>query len=196
MKKTITFVTGNPNKFQEVAHLIQEKFPNYEVVQSDKELLEIQAESLEEVAKFKLQSVKKWIKVPYFIEDAGFFVDDVCHGFPGVYSHYVMDTLGYKGILKIMDKSKARKAHFESVIAYMDEYYQMRFFTGINNGQVSMEARGTSGFGFDPIFLSEDSPDRTFAELNIAEKNEISHRRRAMMKFMEFLELKEENKMS
>jgi len=78
----------------------------------------------------------------------------------------------------------------------MDEYYQMRFFTGINNGQVSMEARGTSGFGFDPIFLSEDSPDRTFAELNIAEKNEISHRRRAMMKFMEFLELKEENKMS
>ena len=196
MKKTITFVTGNPNKFQEVAHLIQDKFPNYEVVQSDKELLEIQAESLEEVAKFKLQSVKKWIKVPYFIEDAGFFVDDVCHGFPGVYSHYVMDTLGYRGILKIMDKSKARKAHFESVIAFMDEYYQMRFFTGINNGQVSMEARGTSGFGFDPIFLSEDSPDRTFAELNIAEKNEISHRRRAMMKFMEFLELKEENKMS
>ncbi|UYP43842.1 dITP/XTP pyrophosphatase [Candidatus Lokiarchaeum ossiferum] len=196
MGTKITFVTGNKHKFEEVSKLLETSVEGYEVIQSTKELSELQADSLEEVAKFKVNSVKTVIKPPYFIEDAGFFVDDVCKGFPGVYSSYVMKTIGYEGILKILGSTDQRKAHFESVIAYIDEYYQIRFFKGINEGAVELEARGKSGFGFDPIFISKDTPDRTFAELTMEEKNAISHRRRAMMKLIEFLNSKKNKSQS
>ena len=81
-----------------------------------------------------------------------------------------------------------------SCLIYKKEKIQS--FGGINHGQFTMESRGNSRLGFDPIFLSEDSSDRTFVEENITRQNKISYKRRAMMKFMEFLELKEENKMS
>lgn len=186
-KKTLRFVTGNPHKYQEVKDAIQKNFPNFEVLQSNVELLETQADSLEEVALFKVNSVKNLVKIPYFIEDAGFFVDDVCNGFPGVYSSYVMKTIGYDGILKILGDSTHRKAHFESVIAYLDEDENVHIFKGLNYGIVSFEARGNSGFGFDPIFVSNDTPEKTFAELELEEKNHISHRRRSLDKLVEFL---------
>ena len=187
MQKTLQFVTGNSHKYKEVKAVIQKNFPNFEVLQSNVKLLEIQADSLEEVALFKVNSVKNLVKIPYFIEDAGFFVDDVCKGFPGVYSSYVMKTIGYDGILKILDDSTTRKAHFESVIAYLDEDENVHLFKGINYGKVSIEARGNSGFGFDPIFISDETPGKTFAELNLKEKNLISHRRRSLDKLVEFL---------
>ena len=68
-----------------------------------------------------------------------------------------------------------------------NENKQIHLFKGENYGKVSTKARGTSGFGFDPIFISSDTPDFTFAELKIEEKNLISHRRRAMMNFIDFL---------
>ena len=187
MQKTLRFVTGNPHKYQEVKDAIQKNFPNFEVLQSNVELLETQADSLEEVALFKVNSVKNLVEIPYFIEDAGFFVDDVCNGFPGVYSSYVMKTIGYGGILKILGNSTSRKAHFESVIAYLDKDEKVHIFKGINNGKVSFESRGSSGFGFDPIFISDETPNKTFAELNMEEKNQISHRRRSLDKLIEFL---------
>jgi len=187
MQKTLRFVTGNPHKYKEVRDVIQRNFPNFEVLQSNVELLELQADSLEEVALFKVKSVKNLVKIPYFIEDAGFFVDDVFKGFPGVYSSYVMKTIGYDGILKILGDSTTRKAHFESVIAYLDEDENVHLFKGINYGKVSIEARGNSGFGFDPIFISDETPGKTFAELNLKEKNLISHRRRSLDKLVEFL---------
>ena len=190
MQKTLRFVTGNPHKYNEVKDVIQKKFPNFEVLQSKIELFELQVDSLEEVALFKVKSVKNQVKIPYFIEDAGFFVDDVCKGFPGVYSSYVMKTIGYNGILKILGDSALRKAHFESVIAYIDEDEKVFLFKGVNYGKVSIKARGNSGFGFDPIFISDETPEKTFAELKLEEKNQISHRRRSLDKLIEFLKKK------
>jgi XTP/dITP diphosphohydrolase len=183
----LTFVTGNKHKFSEVKALLENNNLNYDLIQSFVELKELQADSLEEIAKFKVLSVRDDLTPPYFIEDAGFFVDDVCQGFPGVYSSYVMKTIGFNGILKILGDHTKRKAHFESVIAYYDENKQIHIYKGVNEGTVSLDARGTSGFGFDPIFISNDTPNRTFAELTIEEKNLISHRRRAMMKFIKDL---------
>ncbi|QEE16898.1 XTP/dITP diphosphatase [Promethearchaeum syntrophicum] len=186
-KKALRFVTGNPHKYKEVKEVIQKNFPNFEVIQSNIELLELQADSLEEVALFKVNSVKTQVKIPYFIEDAGFFVDDVCNGFPGVFSSYVMKTIGYNGILKILGDAKMRKAHFESVIAYIDEDEKVFLFKGVNYGKVSIKAHGHSGFGFDPIFISDETPGKTFAELKLEEKNDISHRRRSLDKLITFL---------
>jgi len=186
-KKILYFITGNPHKYHEIKSMIEESFSDYSVVQKELPLKEIQANTLEEVAKFKVKSVRSILEPPYFIEDAGFFVDDVCHGFPGVYSSYVMKTIGYDGILKIMKGESERKAHFESVIAYMDKDDKVFLFRGKNKGKVSEEPKGTSGFGFDPIFLSEDFPQKTFAELTTAEKNRVSHRTRSMKKFLKYL---------
>jgi XTP/dITP diphosphohydrolase len=180
-------VTGNRHKIEEVQTIFEKYCPEFQIMQADIPLLELQATTLEEVAAFKIQSVMEKIDPPYFIEDAGFFVDDVCQGFPGVYSSYVMKTIGWDGILKIMAGKTDRNAHFESVIAYIDKKKAVHYFKGVNEGQVSTEARGTSGFGFDPIFMSNETPNRTFAELGLHEKNSISHRRRAVNKFIEFL---------
>jgi XTP/dITP diphosphohydrolase len=194
MKKLekITFVTGNNHKFSEVAAVFSEKFPEIEVLQSTVEPTEIQADTLEEIAKIKATSIQQSVEPPYFIEDAGFFVDDEYHGFPGPYSHYVMDTIGCTGILKLLGDTTYRKAHFESVIAFIDSAGDLHVFKGINTGHVAHEARGTSGFGFDPIFISDDTPSRTFAEIEFEEKNAISHRRRALELLVKFLQKKEE----
>lgn len=183
----INFITGNEHKYLEIKNLIETKFPNISIIQAPLPLKELQADTLEEVAKFKIQSIHRQLKPPYIIEDAGFFVDDVCDGFPGVYSSYVMKTIGYNGILKIMGKSEDRKAHFESVIAYYDENETVSLFKGRVDGKVSMKARGKSGFGFDPIFIPNEIPEKTFAEISREEKNTISHRSRAFEKFMDQL---------
>ena len=101
MSKELFFVTGNAHKFEEVQNLLESNLENITVRQSNEPLMEIQADSLEEVAQFKAQSVIDRIDSPYFIEDAGFFVDEL-HGFPGVYSSYVMKAIGWQGILKIL----------------------------------------------------------------------------------------------
>ena len=165
MQKTLRFVTGNPHKYQEVKDAIQTNFPNFEVHQSEGQRIGTSIADCLAVALFKVNSVKNLVKIPYFIEDAGFFVDDVCNGFPGVYSSYVMKTIGYNGILRILGDSIPRKAHFESVIAYLDEDENVHIFKGVNYGTVSINARGNSGFGFDPVFISDETPGKTFAEL-------------------------------
>ncbi len=192
MAKKLTFVTGNKHKFEEISELLSKQVPEYSLIQSNKELTEIQANTLEEVAIYKVKSVLDKIDPPYFIEDAGFFVDDVLNGFPGVYSSYVMKSIGNEAILKLLADSKHRNAHFESVIVYIDENRKIYSFKGINQGKVSLSARGDSGFGFDPIFISDESKGKTFAELSIEEKNAISHRRRAILKLISFLVDKKE----
>ena len=188
-KLKLHFITGNTHKYEEVKNFIEKNFPQYEVVQKNFPLKELQADTLEEVAEFKLKSVENSIDPPYFIEDAGFFVDDVLKGFPGVYSSYVMKTLGYSAILKILKEEEHRKAHFEAVIGFMDVNHTIHFFKGVIKGSVATDARGTSGFGFDPIFIPETSKKRTFAEMSTEEKNAVSHRRKAMEKLVNFLSI-------
>jgi XTP/dITP diphosphohydrolase len=187
MKKIIYFATGNKHKLEEAQDLFKHQLTDWELKSIDVDILEIQADNLEDVAEFKVDYISKKFNDPFFIEDAGFFVDDTCHGFPGVYSSYVMKTVGYNGIINIIGENIKRNAHFESVIGFYDSSKKTHLFKGQNDGFVTSKPRGTSGFGFDPIFESFDTPGKTFAELEIGEKNKISHRRRALMKLISFL---------
>jgi len=151
-------------------------------------LVEIQATNIKEVALFKLNSIKGDINGSYFIEDAGFFVDKPLNGFPGVYSSYVMKTIGNKGILRLIDNFDETQAHFTTVIAvYFKPLDQNLVFEGSIYGKISNTPRGSGGFGFDPIFIPDIIPNKTFAELTIEEKNKISHRGKAWSKFISFL---------
>ncbi len=187
-KEMIYFITGNNNKFNEILNLFQKEDLSFQIMQNTIETTEIQASSIEEVALFKLKSVMEKMSNSFFIEDAGFFVDIPLNGFPGVYSKYVLNTIGNKGILNLIKDYPDTKAHFKAVIAmYFQPINEILIFEGTVDGKVARTIRGRGGFGFDPIFIPNEFPTRTFAELTIEEKNLISHRGKAWRKLVEFL---------
>ncbi|MFX1530478.1 MAG: RdgB/HAM1 family non-canonical purine NTP pyrophosphatase [Promethearchaeota archaeon] len=187
-ENTLSFITGNNFKFREVFEIFKKMKVKYDIIQRDIETTEIQTESLKDVALFKLNSVKHKIEGSFFIEDAGFFVDIPLKGFPGIYSSYVLKTIGNEGIIKLINDFEGSVAHFSAVIAlYFKPIDKILFFEGMVEGKVSNAIKGKGGFGFDPIFIPNIVPDKTFAELSTDEKNKISHRGQALEKLLEFL---------
>ena len=187
-KEIIYFITGNNHKFKEIKKLFQKEELGYDLKQKTAATIEIQASSIKEVALFKLDSVKTNFNNSYFVEDAGFFIDVPLKGFPGVYSKFVLNTIGNKGILKLINDFQNTSAHFEAVIAlYFQPLNEILVFEGTVEGKISEKIRGTGGFGFDPIFIPKEIPTSTFAELPTEEKNSVSHRGKAWKKMFEFL---------
>ena len=183
--KAVYFITGNKGKLEEA----KKKFStlNINVVQKDLGYPEIQAEMLEDVARFGVEHIQKRFNNPFILEDAGLFIDAL-DGFPGVYSSYVFYTVGFKGILKLLngiEKTK-RGAQFRSVFAYGEPGKKPKLFIGECRGNISFEEKGTNGFGYDPIFIP-DGDTRTFAEMETEEKNSLSHRGKSLDKLIDFL---------
>jgi XTP/dITP diphosphohydrolase len=151
---------------------------------------EIQSHSLVQIAQTSARDAFKRCNLPVIVEDAGLFVEDL-QGFPGPYAAYVYETIGNKGLLRLMEKVENRKAQFSSVIAYCDNAEVPVVFEGKVEGSLTFGERigsGKSGFGFDPIF----QPDRcakTFAEMTIEEKSNFSHRSKAVRKFAEWYKM-------
>ena len=182
------FVTGNKSKFNEVLKIFQTQKVEFTIQQLNIETVEIQADTIKDVALFKLNSVKDKMNSSFFIEDAGFFVDKPLKGFPGVFSSYVFKTIGNEGILRLIDDFEGSRAHFSAVIAlYFKPLDKILIFEGEVRGKVSDKIKGKGGFGFDPIFIPDLIPNNTFSELSPQEKNEISHRGQAIRKLISFL---------
>ena len=186
----ISFVTQNSNKFKEVYDLFQKETIKFDLIQSNLETTEIQANSCRDVAIFKLNSIREKFDGSFFIEDAGFFVDSPLNGFPGVYSSYIFKSIGNEGILKLIDDFENSKAHFTAVIAlYFKPTNKIFIFEGKVKGRVSDKIKGNQGFGFDPIFIPNEIPDKTFGELSLEEKNAISHRGKAFDQLISILKI-------
>jgi XTP/dITP diphosphohydrolase len=180
----LAFVTANPHKALEAAAAL--KPLGIEVVQRAIPHPEIQADTLEEVARERARWLQPHLDEPFLVDDAGLFVEAL-RGFPGVYSAYVHQTLGWQGILTLLDGKMDRAARFEAVIAYMEPRLAAPFlFKGVCQGRIVTAARGAQGFGFDPVFAAQGH-ERTFAELGVAEKNPLSHRGRALAQFAQWL---------
>jgi len=175
------FVTSNEGKYRE-AKKIGEKY-GVKVEWKKMKYLEIQGSDLVEIARKSAELLSSEIKKPFFIEDSGLFIEAL-NGFPGPYSSFVFKTIGNEGIIRLMKGEKNRKAYFLAVIAYFDGS-DVHTFVGRVEGEISEEIRGDKGFGYDPVFLYGD---KTFAEMG-DEKNEVSHRRRALESFFEFVKL-------
>lgn len=180
------FLTGNAHKFEEVKKFIESSGVDAIISQKNVPLVEIQSDSIEEVAKYKVKSIVDTIHGNYFVEDSGFFIDHL-KNFPGVFSSYIKEMIGNEGILKLMKGVSSRTASFRSVIALMLDD-KMHIFRGEVKGTVSFEIRGTQGFGYDPIFIADGST-KTNAEISIEEKNSKSHRIRALQKMCDFLSI-------
>jgi len=167
-------VTGNRGKFGEIAAIL--RGAGVEPIQLSLRKLEVQSTSLEEIARTAAEHLPP-LDAPAIVEDAGLFVHAL-RGFPGPYSHYVYETIGCRGLLKLMEGVEDRSATFKSVIALRLPSGEVITFTGETRGFITHEERGAGGFGFDPIFQPEGSP-KTFAEMTTTEKNLFSHRGKA-----------------
>ncbi len=179
--KVIFLLTSNVHKFHEVRRVLAEF--NIAVAMLNVDVSEVQADDLETIAKASAMEAVKKVNLPIVVEDAGLFVEAL-NGFPGPYSSYVHRTIGVGGILKLMDGVAKRDAYFESVVAFHGPGREGPIcFRGRADGRISNEARGSGGFGFDPIFEPLNGMGRTFAEMSLDEKNEISHRARSFREF-------------
>ncbi len=174
----MNIITSNNGKYREYKKI----FPDAKML--DIGYHEIQADTLEEVVEDALDGLKE--NAPLMIDDSGLFIDAL-HGFPGVYSSYVMRTLGCEGILKLMDGTDNRDARFECVIGYVDIDGNSKVIKGEISGCITESMKGTSGFGYDPVFMPK-SYRKTFAEMTAEEKNKISHRGKAMERLVRYLD--------
>jgi XTP/dITP diphosphohydrolase len=174
----IYFVTSNKGKFAEARAIFED------LVQRDIGYAEIQADTLEEVALYGMKEVAARLQGPVMLEDAGLFVEAL-KGFPGVYSAYVQKTIGNAGILRLMEGQEYRKAYFKSVVAYAEPGMETVMFSGEVHGQIGFEARGKKGYGYDPIFYVGDV---SLAEMDLENKNQISHRAGSMRALKKWLD--------
>lgn len=178
----IFFATGNTHKFEEVNAIAMK----YGLIlrQYSGAKFEIQSDDLRVIARMAAIQAYEKIGKPVLVEDAGLFVDSL-NGFPGPYSSFVYKTIGVKGLLKLLEDAKNRRACFKSVAVLIYEPY---FIVGEGEvcGFIANEVRGDKGFGFDPVFVPDGS-HKTFAEMSIEEKNMFSHRARAVESVFSFL---------
>ncbi|UTW60685.1 non-canonical purine NTP diphosphatase [bacterium SCSIO 12741] len=187
----LVFTTNNANKLKEVQNLVGSRF----TIQSLQEIgfsgdIPETQNTLEGNASQKSHYIKDRYEVNCFADDTGLEVDAL-NGEPGVYSaRYAGENCSYEDncnkLLREMDGKENRTARFRTVISLLlngNEYY----FEGIVEGQIIEEKRGDEGFGYDPLFIPKGF-DRTFSEMSLEEKNQISHRARATQKLVDFLQ--------
>lgn len=150
--KTITYVTGNWAKIESAKQILNPL--GYEIDNIKMETPEIQADDVTEVAKYSSKWAANKLNCPVLKNDSGLFVESL-NGFPGVYTHYVDDTLGVDGLLKLMEGLENRKAYFKESIAYCEPNGEPVVFEGITKGTIDIKKSGTYGWSWDFVFIPE-----------------------------------------
>ena len=189
----VVIATHNKDKLKEIQSefgslcfdmVSLEKFPKI------KEIIE-DGHTLEENALIKARTVFEKTGLPTISDDTGLEVDAL-DGKPGVYTaRYAGEGCSYEDnvnkMLKDMIKVPMpnRTAKFKTVMVFKDENKEL-IVEGVVKGTICREARGEDGFGYDPIFLAPEL-NKTFSEMTMSEKNNISHRGNAIRNLIESL---------
>lgn len=186
----LIFATQNKNKAQEINQLLPSHF-NVQTLTEIGCLADIPetAATLEGNASLKSAFVHKTYQVNCFADDTGLEIEAL-KGEPGVLSaRYAGEDkdsdANMDKVLLLLRDNKNRKARFRTVISLIIDGKE-HLFEGIVNGSITKEKSGENGFGYDPIFQPEGY-DITFSEMNIEEKNKISHRGKAVQELISFL---------
>lgn len=173
-----TIVTSNAHKAEEVSAFFTGTATVRHVAL---EIPELRSDDVAVIAREKARYAFSVLKEPLIVDDTAFFIDAL-HGFPGPYAAYVLNAIGNRGILRLMDGVSDRGAGFTTAIAYADAT-GIFCFSGTIRGTITTTARGTGGFGYDPIF---DVNGLTLAEIPLEEKSTISHRARSLAAFRDW----------
>jgi len=190
MKKRFVFATNNAHKLEEVSYILGEKVEllSLKDIGCHEDIPET-ADTLEGNALLKARFIAEKYHVDCFADDTGLEVEAL-GGAPGVYSaRYAGDghdsEANMRKLLKDMEGMENRKARFRTVFALIVDGKE-HLFEGIVKGEIITNRKGTSGFGYDPIFVPEGYT-QTFAEMGNELKNKISHRAVATNKLCRFL---------
>ncbi|MEF8780941.1 MAG: non-canonical purine NTP pyrophosphatase [Haloferacaceae archaeon] len=215
----LQYVTTNEGKMGEAAEYLGDDA----VEQFDYDYVEIQSGDMGAIAAHGAREAYRACGEPVITDDAGLFVDAL-GGFPGPYSSFVEDTLGIRRVSRLARAEEDTRASFRCVLAYCDgepfdatpdpvdredraaaaadapgedstaatadDAVPVKLFEGVVPGRI-VEPRGEGGFGYDPIFEHGGS---TFAEMEPAEKNALSHRGRALAKFAEWFQTRRDRR--
>lgn len=185
----IVLATHNKGKMSEINNLLSS---SYEVLTLDhfpniKEIPET-GKTLKENAFIKARTVFEMTGLPSLADDTGLEVEAL-GGEPGVFSaRYAGEQASYQDncekLLKNMMRvpKEDREAKFRTVIAFTDDDREL-FCDGSVDGEITQSSKGSFGFGYDSVFYYPPF-EKTFAELSEEEKNSISHRGRALRKFL------------
>ncbi len=191
MKPLIYLATQNEHKIDEIKDLLGDLFDFrtvfelglvVEIPETGSTLVENSRQKAEFIA-------QKFGGITCLADDSGLEVAAL-NGAPGVYSaRYAgeakSDTANVAKLLQVLANETNRNARFVTVLT-LHHQGQFYVFEGEVHGQIQAEPRGTKGFGYDPIFVPTGI-EQTFAELSLAEKNQLAHRARALEKFKMFV---------
>lgn len=178
----ITLITSNKAKARDI-----QKILGFSIKIKNIELEEIQETDLEKVALHKVNEAFKKIKSPVIVDDVGLYIK-AWSDFPGPLIKWVLKAGGGNAslLLKMLEEEKERDAVARLAIAYHDGK-KVHIFIGEAKGEIAQEIRGQNGFGWDPVFIP-NGKTKTYGEMSFEEKNNDSHRRKALDKLKKFLE--------
>ncbi|MCH7760745.1 XTP/dITP diphosphatase [candidate division TA06 bacterium] len=194
----LILATRNPDKIEEIQQIFQDSeapllslfdFPQIGPVEET-------GKTLEENAVLKAKKVSRSIRKVALADDTGLEVEAL-QGRPGVHSarfagpgaSYEANRLKLLKSLQGVPEEK-RGAVFRCIAALASPEGRIVTFEGVCRGRIGFEPKGEGGFGYDPLFIVEGI-GKTFAEMTLEEKNQVSHRAKAMKKVMEYLKKKE-----
>ena len=189
----IVFATGNLGKLREALEILGEGFELVPLTEVGiTEDIPETGETLRENSLQKAQYVLEHCGCDCFADDTGLEVDAL-GGAPGVYTaRYAGDDKDFnKNMDKVLYKlqgleGEARRARFKSVITLMVDG-EPHFFEGTLEGVIAHEKSGNGGFGYDPIFIADEYPGLTLADISEEQKNDISHRGKALRAMAQWL---------
>ena len=190
MLDKLIIATSNEHKIKEIKNIFKDSIKEIFPIPSDiGEIIE-NGNTFIENSLIKARAVYNHTKLPSLADDSGLCVNAL-DGRPGIYSaRYGGENLGYKEKMRmLLDELKDKKdrtAYFiTSAVCVLDDNYYIAL-EGIVNGKIIENPRGFDGFGYDPIF-QPDGYNMTYAEMNLEEKNSMSHRAIAMKKMKDIL---------
>jgi len=192
MTHTLIFATNNQNKVLEISGLVPE---NIKIITlKDAGIftdIEEPYPTIEENAREKSRYIFELTKQHCFGEDTGLLIDAL-NGEPGVKSaRYAGEDRNFEAnlqkVIRLMQNASTFTARFKTIISlvWQEKVYS---FEGICEGSIALTPRGTEGFGYDPIFIPTGS-EKTFAEMDVNEKNIFSHRKKAFAAMLSFLQM-------
>ncbi|SCU99280.1 LADA_0H18712g1_1 [Lachancea dasiensis] len=182
MVQQIVFVTGNANKLKEVKMLLAPEVgqeARFELINTDIDLDEVQSSSLEEIARHKVAQAKTVLPegTAVFVEDTALCFEGY-NGLPGAYVKWFLKKVGPEGLVRMLEGFENKGAEAVTTVAYSDAEGEIHIFQGKTSGKI-VSPRGSRDFGWDCIFEPVECANKTYAEMEKADKNKISQRSRA-----------------
>jgi non-canonical purine NTP pyrophosphatase (RdgB/HAM1 family) len=191
--KEIIVATSNPHKMDEYTLMLEPLgYRVYSLRDLNIELdVEETGSTFEENSLIKARYIANLLPDKIVISDDSGLEIKALNGFPGIYSARFMEGSSYsdkcKEIIKRLKNYDDKTANFTTVISLVNYSEKEYTFEGKVFGRIVETSHGTNGFGYDPIFYSNELK-KTFGESTSKEKSSVSHRGRALRKLIDFLE--------